>query len=214
MDAITESMCSGLGEGMENTAKPVQARSQKTKEKLLESALEMYAKKGYHRTTVDEIAAQAGVSIGIAYRYFRNKKDLLLSAVGYAADHIKIFEVSDSADTPDDKTDLRMYIERVFEGIEYIHIRFRDIHEEFEGLRHTDEEVRKLYHKMSLGMMTGVIGKLSHILHSDEDIREKAYLAVSIMEQYCHLKMNSELIGIDTGTLREKTIGTVLYVLK
>ena len=199
---------------MENTAKPVQARSQKTKEKLIVSALTMYAKKGYHKTTVDEIASEAGVSTGIAYRYFRNKKDLLLSAIEYAADHIKKKAASVSINTPDEKTDLRIFIESVFKGIEYIHIRFRDIHEELEGLRHTDEEVSKLYHKMSIDMMNSVIVKLSQILNSVEDIREKAYLAVSIMEQYCHLKMNSELIGIDTGTLREKTIGTVLYVLK
>ena len=49
---------------MEKKAKPVQARSQKTKENLLKAALAMYEKKGYHKTTVDDIAAEAGVTIG------------------------------------------------------------------------------------------------------------------------------------------------------
>ncbi len=74
---------------MGNTAQPIQARSQKTKEKLLTAAIAMYAKNGYHGTTVDEIAAEAGVSTGIAYRYFRNKKDLLLSALEFASKGIK-----------------------------------------------------------------------------------------------------------------------------
>ena len=47
---------------MNNTAKPVQMRSQKTREKLLVAALSLYAKNGYHKTTVDEIAAEAEVS--------------------------------------------------------------------------------------------------------------------------------------------------------
>ena len=76
---------------MEITARPIQKRSQETREKLLRAALSMYAEKGYHSTTVDEIAAAAGASTGIAYRYFRNKKDILLSAIGYAAENIEIF---------------------------------------------------------------------------------------------------------------------------
>ena len=66
-----------MGENKE----PVQARSIQTKENLLKAALAMYARKGYHKTTVDEIAAEAGLSTGIAYRYFKNKKDILLSVI-------------------------------------------------------------------------------------------------------------------------------------
>ena len=61
--------------------------------------------------------------------------------------------------------------------------------------------------------MERVIGKLRIFLHDDTHIREKAYLAVSILEQYCHLKMNSELITLDFDVLREKTLGTVLQIL-
>ena len=61
----------------------VQKRAVETREKIIVSALEMYAKKGYNKTTVDEIAKNADLSVGIAYRYFKNKKALLLSALEY-----------------------------------------------------------------------------------------------------------------------------------
>ena len=61
----------------------VQKRAVETREKLLKSALELYTVKGYHSTTVDEIAKNAGLSTGVAYRYFKNKKDLLLEAISY-----------------------------------------------------------------------------------------------------------------------------------
>ena len=67
----------------------VQERALKTREKILMAALELYTEKGYHKTTVDEIAKRAGVSTGIAYRYFKNKKELLLAALSFAFDHIK-----------------------------------------------------------------------------------------------------------------------------
>ena len=198
---------------MENKAKPVQARSQKTKEKLLKAAITMYTKNGYHRTTVDEIAAEAGVSTGIAYRYFRNKKDLLLSALEFAAEGVKDIVSLNSIDTLDDNTDFRKYIDTVLKGFEDIHDRFHDIHEELEGLQHTDKDVRKFYAKVSHDMMENVIDKLSRFLPDTTNIREKAYLAVSILEQYCHLKMNSNHINLDFDVLREKTIDTVIIVL-
>lgn len=61
---------------MAQTAKPVQAMSQKPGEDPQGSNFDV-CKKGYHSTTVDEIAAEAGVSTGIACRCFRNEKDLL-----------------------------------------------------------------------------------------------------------------------------------------
>ena len=45
----------------------VQPRAMETREKLLKSALELYTEKGYHTTTVDEIAKNAGLSTGVAY---------------------------------------------------------------------------------------------------------------------------------------------------
>jgi len=198
---------------MEKTAKPIQARSQKTKEKLLTAAITMYAKNGYHSTTVDEIAAEAGVSTGIAYRYFRNKKDLLLSALEFASKSVRDIVSLDSIDSMNDNTDFRKYIDTVLRSFEDIHDRFHDIHEELEGLQHTDEDVRKFYAKVSHDMMENVIEKLSHFLPDHANIREKAYLAISLLEQYCHLKMNSDQINLDFSVLREKTIDTVMMVL-
>lgn len=194
---------------MENTAKPVQARSQKTKEKLLTAALTMYSKKGYHCTTVDEIASEACVSTGIAYRYFRNKKDLLLSALAFAAKQIKCVASLDSIDALDGNADFRKFIDKVLNDFEEIHDKFHDIHEELEGLRHTDEDVRKFYTEVSRDMMEKLINKLDHFFPDNSNIREKAYLAVSILEQYCHLKMSRELIQLDFDILREKTIDAV-----
>jgi len=198
---------------MKDTAMPIQARSQKTKEKILRSALSMYSKKGYHSTTVDEIAAEAEVSTGIAYRYFRNKKDILLSAIEYAAGNIVSIANIDGIDIPEDTADITSYLRAVLKGFEELHLKFRDIHEELEGLMHTDEDVRKLYNSISSQKMEKVIEKLKVLLPEAVNIREKAYLSVGIMEQYCHMKMNENAVETDYDVLREKTIDSVICVL-
>src|ERR1051325_10851102 len=46
---------------------------------LCRAALEICAEKGFHETTVDEIAARAGLSKGALYYHFPSKEDLFLS---------------------------------------------------------------------------------------------------------------------------------------
>ena len=47
------------------------------KEKILESALELFANQGYNATATNKIAKKAGVSEGLIFRHFGNKKGLL-----------------------------------------------------------------------------------------------------------------------------------------
>jgi AcrR family transcriptional regulator len=47
-----------------------------TEEKLLNAAIDLMSKKGYHRTTVADIVKAAGVAQGTFYLYFDSKKSL------------------------------------------------------------------------------------------------------------------------------------------
>ena len=47
------------------------------KELLREKAIEVFAREGYHSTTVKMIAKEAGTAVGTVYNYFDNKKDVL-----------------------------------------------------------------------------------------------------------------------------------------
>jgi AcrR family transcriptional regulator len=49
----------------------------KTREKIVTAAMELFARKGFDKTTVDEIVARAGVAKGTFYLYFKSKDDLI-----------------------------------------------------------------------------------------------------------------------------------------
>jgi AcrR family transcriptional regulator len=53
--------------------KPVQSRSINTKEKIADAALALFCEKGYYKTTTNEIAQKAQVSIGSLYSYYKDK---------------------------------------------------------------------------------------------------------------------------------------------
>ena len=48
---------------------------------LARTAIDLFAAKGYDDTTLDEVAAAAGVSRRTLFNYFRNKEDLALSGL-------------------------------------------------------------------------------------------------------------------------------------
>lgn len=47
------------------------------KERIEMAALDLFCERGFHGTTVPAIAARAGVSVGLMYRYFTSKEDLV-----------------------------------------------------------------------------------------------------------------------------------------
>lgn len=49
------------------------------RERILEAAAAVIARRGYQRATMKEIAAEAGIAAGTIYLYFASKRDLLLT---------------------------------------------------------------------------------------------------------------------------------------
>ncbi|MDQ0196235.1 TetR/AcrR family transcriptional regulator [Paenibacillus wynnii] len=49
---------------------------------ILQAAIEVFSDKGYSAAATSEIAQKAGVAEGTIFRYYKTKKDLLLSIVG------------------------------------------------------------------------------------------------------------------------------------
>jgi TetR/AcrR family fatty acid metabolism transcriptional regulator len=54
-------------------------RSDDKRQRILQAAARVFARKGYHGARVSEIARRADVADGTIYLYFRNKEDILVS---------------------------------------------------------------------------------------------------------------------------------------
>ncbi|MFZ1954201.1 MAG: TetR/AcrR family transcriptional regulator [Desulfobacterales bacterium] len=51
--------------------------------RILEAAIKVFARHGYHQSTVAKIAREAGVADGTIYLYFKNKDDILVQFFKY-----------------------------------------------------------------------------------------------------------------------------------
>ena len=59
---------------------------QRSRDTILQTALELFAHYGYHNTSMQKIAKAAGISKGLIYNYFDNKEGLLHQIVNKAMD--------------------------------------------------------------------------------------------------------------------------------
>jgi AcrR family transcriptional regulator len=64
---------------------PLGRKATRTRQSLLEAAYTLFTRDGYSATTVGDIAAEAGVSLGAFYQYFRDRGDIMAALVGEGA---------------------------------------------------------------------------------------------------------------------------------
>ena len=70
--------------------KPVSARRAKTRERLIEAAAAAVLDKGFRDTTLDEIAARAGMTKGAIYDNFASKDALFVAVMSSKPAHLPI----------------------------------------------------------------------------------------------------------------------------
>jgi TetR/AcrR family transcriptional regulator, fatty acid metabolism regulator protein len=72
---------------------------------ILEAAVKVFARQGFHQSTVAQIAKEAGVADGTIYLYFKNKDDILVQFFSFRAKQVfeSFREEVDRAETSFDK---------------------------------------------------------------------------------------------------------------
>ena len=66
------------------------AQQREKKEKLIfDVAMKLFMSKGYHATTMDDVAKGAKISKGLTYFYYKNKEDLYMAVTKKAFDELK-----------------------------------------------------------------------------------------------------------------------------
>jgi AcrR family transcriptional regulator len=63
-------------------------RREQTRSHLLHAAGEVFARRGYHGASLDEVAAEAGFSKGAVYSNFESKEDLFLALVNERSEQL------------------------------------------------------------------------------------------------------------------------------
>ena len=77
------------------------------RQQLLDAAIRVMQRTGYHQMSMQALAEEAGVSVGLAYRYFGGKEDVLLAAIVDILDALRA-ELPSAADAAGDTAAQRL----------------------------------------------------------------------------------------------------------
>jgi AcrR family transcriptional regulator len=96
----------------------LQARGQRTRQRLLDAAAEVFDRIGYHAARVDDIVAAAESSHGTFYLYFTSKEDLFEQLVGEVATELRglIGELAPVTNSARGRAALRAWLAQVREA--------------------------------------------------------------------------------------------------
>ena len=99
-----------------------------SRQRILETATDLFAEKGYSSTSVREIVARAGVSKPVLYYYFQSKEGLFYAILEWATDVQRglLEEIFTASGTVLDRF-IYLY-KRINEGIKEYHSLYRMIH--------------------------------------------------------------------------------------
>jgi AcrR family transcriptional regulator len=118
----------------------------KTKDKIIETARQLFNEKGTRHVTTNHIAAQAGISPGNLYYHFRNKEGIILA----------IFEQLTAYGLEEYQKVLRHYppgtlesMEQTFAMIQEFNWRYRFFKRELTALIMNDPELKERFHEVN-----------------------------------------------------------------
>lgn len=104
------------------------------RQEIVETALELFAEKGYEDTTMQDISDRMNVSPGLCYRYFRSKSELFAAASEYYAAKAMEELRTPGGDGLPARERLALFLRQIFEYVSR--------HREFEANYRREEELR------------------------------------------------------------------------
>lgn len=194
------------------TRVPTQKRSIEKKQRIKDAALKLMSEKGYFATSSNEIAREAGVSIGTFYSYFKDKKELYAELVDdiYTA----VLTPINLNELPDDlsiEETVQLYVTAVFRGHEYQTAFQREI----SSLSEQSDEFRaiEMVHKSNILHVFSEALKAYREELKPQDLETSTYIILTTVEAVIHDTLFHNGGKNKKAVIRELTAMIVNYLV-
>ncbi len=190
---------------------PQQQRSIDKKNRILKAGYELICKNGYYNTNTAEIAKAAGVSTGILYRYFKDKKDIFLQGLedcfsSFSTSALEKLELLD-------KSDMRSLVNFFVEYTLEYHNMDRKAYKELVAISNADIEIQNLLVFASCKTMDFFVKILPEFGINQDKLKERVKISYHLIENYVHEYTFYPDDEIDYTFIKEKIIDTVMFIL-
>ena len=169
----------------ETVRNPKQLRSIDKKNRIIEAGYRLFAKDGYYSTNTAMIAKEAGVSTGIVYGYFRDKRDILVEVLNLYVNKVfePIFAMFDKIEAP---IDFDFLLTHAVEAVVQMHKDNSAIHAALHSLTYSDEIVNARFTELENEMTVRVTDCLEKGGYQTENLKEKVHLTMRCIQDFAH----------------------------
>lgn len=198
---------------MSGVRTPQQERSIAKKKKIIEAGYEMFSKVGYYATNTAEIAKCAGVSTGIVYGYFKDKRDILLEVLDIYIKKVldPIFSAFDKLTAP---VDFDTLVPSILDATILAHKKNANIHEALHAMSASDEAVNMKFLDLEDKMTRRIADSLTALGVDDDDLFEKIHFSIGILQSFAHECIFDRHEYLDYDKMRSICITTVKDLFK
>ena len=193
---------------------PTQKRSIEKRKKIIEKGFNLMCENGYFNTSTPDIAKVAGVSTGIIYQYFNDKKDIFIEGVKNYAESI-MFPMIDILESENIKiNNLDNLIKSILEKFIQNHNISKKAHEELMAMSHLDEDVSNILKNNEIKMTDRIVKIFENNDIYLKNSKEKIHIIVGIIDNYCHEVVYHKHSSINYEVMQNEVINTIKNILK
>lgn len=199
--------------GSTEIRQPVQKRSIDKKKRIIDVGFKLFCEKGYHNTNTAEIAKEAGVSTGIVYNYFKDKKDIFLASVQYYSDNVTgpIFDKLASLDKPLNVQEIvREFITMSVKS----HYLSESAHEEMMAMSHSDKDVGAFFKNFEITTASTIVDLLNKNGITAPNLHEKVHIAVGLIENLCHEVIFHRHPSLNYDAMTDEIVNIITHMIK
>ena len=199
---------------MSATRIPTQKRSIEKRNKIIEKGFELICEKGYHNISTPDIAKASGVSTGIIYQYFTDKKEIFLEGIRNYSNNI-MFPMITLLDEENIKIDnLENLLRKMIESFVKNHTISKKAHEELMAMSHLDNEVANIFKETEIELTNKIVHVLENNKIKIKNPTEKIHIAIGIIENLCHEVAYHNHHKIDYEIMEDEVVKIVVKLLK
>lgn len=199
--------------GNQEIREPIQKRSIEKKQNIIKYGFELICEKGYHNTNTAEIAKAAGVSTGIVYQYFNDKRDIFLQGIEQYSKSL-LFPIDDALTKGKNDFDLETEFNNVIKTLIKNHKLSESAHEEIYALQHSDPEVAQIFFNQEIEATNKLIEVLESNNIKTDSLNEKAHLIVSMIDNLCHEIVYHKHKNMNYDAMKSIVVKSIINLLK
>lgn len=191
---------------------PRQKRSIEKKKKITQAGFKLFCENGFHNTNTNEIAKEAGVSTGIVYHYFKDKKAIFLAVMDDVTPKFNIDKIK-QLNLSNDGKDLEAFLSDIIDKDVQFHKISKVAHEEFHAMRHSDKDVAEYMNNFNNKFLSEIAEALPLLGFSISHPLEKVDMVYHMIDQYCDAVVLNKRDVISYNDMKTLLIKIILNLI-